>query len=211
MGLEDLSEAIQAGFRGQKSNMSHSAFSKSFIHGQEVIHLASSACEQSLTQHSIQGDLTKFQENLETQAALATQEKDQLRSLHQSRGVEQTELAVVEKVDQSISRMYVLASMSKSSVKLAHENRTHLEGKINDMRKYIERLESQRNVPTGFASCWKQEPMKLEDALGRMLLIPLEIVNSWEASFKSQVLSQPFVHLLILQRLLRNNCSSFSK
>ncbi|KAE9369642.1 hypothetical protein N431DRAFT_413880 [Stipitochalara longipes BDJ] len=42
--------------------------------------------------------------------------------------------------------------------------------------------------PTGFASCWKQAPMTLEDAHGKLLPLPLELVVSWEM-FDSILLS----------------------
>jgi hypothetical protein len=34
--------------------------------------------------------------------------------------------------------------------------------------------------PTGFASCWKQQPMMLEDAHGTFLAIPIDVVVSWQ-------------------------------
>jgi hypothetical protein len=41
----------------------------------------------------------------------------------------------------------------------------------------------QTSRPKGFASCWKQEPMTLEDAHGKLIQLPIEIVVSWEVRF----------------------------
>ncbi|PMD50236.1 uncharacterized protein K444DRAFT_262739 [Hyaloscypha bicolor E] len=38
----------------------------------------------------------------------------------------------------------------------------------------------QTSRPKGFASCWKQEPMTLEDAHGKLIPLPIELVVSWE-------------------------------
>jgi hypothetical protein len=46
----------------------------------------------------------------------------------------------------------------------------------------VEGIETRKNAPSGFAASWKKDPMILEDALGRILLIPLDFVVSWEVS-----------------------------
>ncbi|PMD42379.1 hypothetical protein L207DRAFT_310323 [Hyaloscypha variabilis F] len=59
-----------------------------------------------------------------------------------------------------------------------------LEASFTQMRKTLERVMTSVHVqtarPTGFASCWKQAPMTLEDAHGELLPLPLELVVSWE-------------------------------
>lgn len=59
-----------------------------------------------------------------------------------------------------------------------------LETSITQMRKTLEKVMISVNLqtsgPTGFASCWKQEPMTLEDAHGKLLPLPVELVVSWE-------------------------------
>ena len=61
-----------------------------------------------------------------------------------------------------------------------------LEASFTQMRKTLERVMTSVHVqtarPTGFASCWKQAPMTLEDAHGELLPHPLELVVSWEVS-----------------------------
>jgi hypothetical protein len=58
------------------------------------------------------------------------------------------------------------------------------------MRKTLENVMTSVSVqtsgPTGFASFWKQEPMTLEDAHGKLLPLPLELVFSWEAKYPSE-------------------------
>ncbi len=67
------------------------------------------------------------------------------------------------------------------------------EASITQMRKTIERVMTSVHVqtarPTGFASCWKQAPMTLEDAHGRLLLLPLELVVSWEVRCPSPLIA----------------------
>jgi hypothetical protein len=41
-------------------------------------------------------------------------------------------------------------------------------------------LVSERDTPRGLGAHWKQAPVTLEDALGFVYPIPLELVNSWE-------------------------------
>jgi hypothetical protein len=61
---------------------------------------------------------------------------------------------------------------------------TRIEDTLVELRRYMQRIlqfvTSQTGGPTGFASWWRIEPMKLEDALGNCILIPLEAVVSWE-------------------------------
>ena len=57
------------------------------------------------------------------------------------------------------------------------------------MRKSLESLLPakllQSSSPTSFASCWKQEPLTLEDAHDKLITILLELVVSWEVSSNS--------------------------
>ena len=39
---------------------------------------------------------------------------------------------------------------------------------------------AQTEIPRGIGTHWKQEPVTLEDALGFLYPIPLELVNSWD-------------------------------
>ncbi|PMD31127.1 hypothetical protein L207DRAFT_197733 [Hyaloscypha variabilis F] len=59
-----------------------------------------------------------------------------------------------------------------------------METSITQMRRTLEQVMAsisfQTSGPTGFASCWKQEPMTLEDAHGKLLPLPLELVVSWQ-------------------------------
>lgn len=41
-------------------------------------------------------------------------------------------------------------------------------------------LLSLQATPRGLGTNWQQEPVTLEDALGCMVPIPLELVNSWD-------------------------------
>lgn len=38
----------------------------------------------------------------------------------------------------------------------------------------------QPTTPKGIGNTWQQAPVTLEDALGFVYLIPLELVNSWD-------------------------------
>lgn len=124
-----------------------------------------------------------MQKRIETQEALVVQEKDQIGALRPSLEEEQAENAIAEKVDQCINRMYGSACDFTLSGRLTHDCSNYLEGNLQELREYVQRIESRRNTPRGFASWWKKEPMTLEDALGRILPIPLDIVVSWEVSF----------------------------
>ena len=37
-------------------------------------------------------------------------------------------------------------------------------------------------TPRGLGTHWQQAPVTLEDALGNMIPLPLELVNSWDVS-----------------------------
>jgi hypothetical protein len=41
-------------------------------------------------------------------------------------------------------------------------------------------LDLQTRVPREFGPCWIQEPLMLTDALGRIVPVHLEMINSWE-------------------------------
>jgi hypothetical protein len=73
----------------------------------------------------------------------------------------------------------------KFSVGLTYHLSAKIDETILELTKRIEGVEgtvTRKNAPTGFAVCWKKDPMILEDALGRLLLIPLDIVVSWEVN-----------------------------
>lgn len=38
-------------------------------------------------------------------------------------------------------------------------------------------------TPRGLDTHWKQAPVTLEDALGNLIPIPLELINSWDVRF----------------------------
>ena len=44
-------------------------------------------------------------------------------------------------------------------------------------------ISMQQSTPQGLGTGWQQDPVTLEDALGFRIPIPLELVNSWDASF----------------------------
>ena len=54
-------------------------------------------------------------------------------------------------------------------------------------------LDDQSRVPREFKPCWIQEPVILTDALGRIMPIHIELVNSWEVF--DCVLAARFVNL----------------
>ncbi|KAE8449875.1 hypothetical protein EG329_007352 [Mollisiaceae sp. DMI_Dod_QoI] len=120
-------------------------------------------CRKPLFVSTRHAGLKNMQEKIESQAIFLAQEENELRALHHSLEEEHDHFTTVEKVNESISRI------------------THFEETICELRKCIEEIESRKNAPSGFAACWKQEPITLEDALGRLLLIPLDIVVSWES------------------------------
>jgi len=69
------------------------------------------------------------------------------------------------------------------SVRLTYPFSAKIEESLLELKKYVggvERIETRKNAQNGFAACWKKDPIILEDALGRLLLIPLDIVVSWE-------------------------------
>lgn len=39
---------------------------------------------------------------------------------------------------------------------------------------------AQQATPRTIGGCWEQDPVSLEDALGCVIRIPLELVNSWD-------------------------------
>lgn len=48
--------------------------------------------------------------------------------------------------------------------------------------KSYESMTLHKSSPTGFAATWQQEPVILEDVLGRIVPLPLELVDSWDVS-----------------------------
>ena len=50
----------------------------------------------------------------------------------------------------------------------------------------------QARMPAQLDKCWTQDPVILEDALGRVTPFHLEFIDSWEVRL---VLGVPFVHL----------------
>jgi hypothetical protein len=63
----------------------------------------------------------------------------------------------------SRTQVHAIAVDMKSVLALLHNN-----------------LLSLQSTPRGLGTHWLQEPMTLEDALGFMVPIPLELVNSWD-------------------------------
>jgi hypothetical protein len=53
-------------------------------------------------------------------------------------------------------------------------------------------LDIQSRIPREFKPCWIQDPVVFTDALGRIMPIHVELINSWEVFEK--VLSARFVH-----------------
>ena len=49
-----------------------------------------------------------------------------------------------------------------------------------NFRSYNILLDLQTRVPREFGPCWIQEPLILTDALGRVALVHLELINTWE-------------------------------
>jgi hypothetical protein len=43
-------------------------------------------------------------------------------------------------------------------------------------------ISTQQSTPSGLGTCWQQDFVTLEDALGFRLRIPLEVIDSWDAS-----------------------------
>jgi hypothetical protein len=71
------------------------------------------------------------------------------------------------------------------SVRLTYHLSAKIEETLLELRKSIERvegIETRKNAPSGFVACWKKDPMIFEDALGRLLLFPLDTVVSWEVN-----------------------------
>lgn len=60
-----------------------------------------------------------------------------------------------------------------------------------DMRSLLSILHnhilSHEAAPRGLGTHWQQAPVTLEDALGFMIPIPLELVNSWEVRFNCPI------------------------
>ncbi len=46
---------------------------------------------------------------------------------------------------------------------------------------------SQQAAPRGLGTHWQQAPVTLEDALGFMVPIPLELVNTWEVCWDLRI------------------------
>ncbi|KIN03095.1 hypothetical protein OIDMADRAFT_27555 [Oidiodendron maius Zn] len=116
----------------------------------------------SSTAKSVQARLKNQHKNIECQTSLAVRERNELRALRDSLEDKLAYYSTAEKVNQTMGGI------------------TKLEQTIHAWRKNTEEIEKRRNTPSGFASCWKQDPMTLEDALGRLFMIPLDIVVSWE-------------------------------
>jgi hypothetical protein len=57
---------------------------------------------------------------------------------------------------------------------------------VSDLKSTLSLLQShilaQQATPRGIGIHWQQEPVTLEDALGFMIPIPLELVDSWDVS-----------------------------
>ena len=52
---------------------------------------------------------------------------------------------------------------------------------LNSLLHRLEKLLEQQNIPQKLDKTWTQEPMILDDALGRIFPIHLEFINSWES------------------------------
>ncbi|PMD65619.1 uncharacterized protein K444DRAFT_625172 [Hyaloscypha bicolor E] len=76
------------------------------------------------------------------------------------------------------------SNMILSTVKSGVTKLTQVHAISVDMRNDLSLLQShilaQHATPRGLGTHWQQEPVTLEDALGFMVPIPLELVNSWE-------------------------------
>ncbi|KAH8654567.1 hypothetical protein BGZ60DRAFT_435693 [Tricladium varicosporioides] len=67
-----------------------------------------------------------------------------------------------------------------SSRCLQNENITRIKNTIQSLEDILLQVAQQLNAPRGFESCWRLEPMVLEDAHGSFVMIPLDVVVSWQ-------------------------------
>ncbi|KAE9363343.1 PAP1-domain-containing protein [Stipitochalara longipes BDJ] len=123
-------------------------------------------CRKAISPICIQVGFKTLKESIERETTLAVHEKNELGALQHALDNQNFDFAAAEKLSQCTGR---LAKIEETLLEL----RKCMEG--------VEGIETRKNAPSGFAACWKKDPMILEDALGRFLLIPLDIVVSWEA------------------------------
>jgi hypothetical protein len=83
-------------------------------------------------------------------------------------------------------------SLSKNFVcysRLTLKSRPRIYSIAIDMRSWFSRLNDQiaslQITPRGLETHWKQAPVTLEDALGFLVPIPLELVNSWDVRIEN--------------------------
>jgi hypothetical protein len=73
---------------------------------------------------------------------------------------------------------------------------------VIDIKALLDIFKAQMSItevtPRGLDTHWKQAPVTLEDALGNVIPIPLELVNSWDVSFKFANFPSPPKRLLIV-------------
>jgi len=65
---------------------------------------------------------------------------------------------------------------------------TRIENALTSLESILASIALQINPPAGFACCWKQQPMMLEDAYGMFVPIPLDIVTTWQVRNPQQCL-----------------------
>ena len=69
--------------------------------------------------------------------------------------------------------------MSRNETQL-NKHSTRVENKLKSLERVLADLAMHVNPPSGFAACWKQQPVMLEDAHGIFIAIPLDVVVSWQ-------------------------------
>lgn len=76
--------------------------------------------------------------------------------------------------------------------------RTQVKSIITDIKRLLELFGAQmlmaESTPRGLDTHWKQAPVTLEDALGNLIPIPLELVNSWDVGLHQNNLPEAAAH-----------------
>ncbi|KAH8820125.1 hypothetical protein F5884DRAFT_744486 [Xylogone sp. PMI_703] len=93
-----------------------------------------------------------------------------------------------EKLDtQAKTSNMILATVKSGAVyflELKEQSKTQIHTIATDIKNLLVLLQShirsQQAMPRGLGGCWKQAPVSLEDAMGFVIPIPLELVNPWD-------------------------------
>jgi len=106
---------------------------------------------------------------------------------------------ILARVTSGISSLYAVLDSPKKYLIIS---RTQVKSTVIDIKAILDIFKARMSImevtPRGLDTHWKQAPVTLEDALGNVIPIPLELVNSWDVSFKFADFPSPTKRSLII-------------